>query len=51
MLSNIEYLAKKPEFRVGDIKNLAVLSNQKDDMSKMYPKVESNTVSNADMFQ
>lgn len=50
MPENIEYLPKKSQFRVGDIKNLAVATNQKDDMIKMYPKVEINTVSNADML-
>ena len=49
MLDSIEYLSKKPEFHVGDVKNLAVATNQKDDMSKMYPKNE-NVVSNADML-
>lgn len=50
MLDSIEYLPKKNEFNVGDVKNLAVSTNQKDDMSKMYPKLETSTLSNADML-
>ena len=50
MLDSIEYLAKKTEFHIGDLKNLAVSQNQKDDMAKMFPKTEENVVSNADML-
>ena len=50
MLENIEYLDKKSEFHVGDVKNLAVATNQKDDMAKMFPKNKDNVVSNADML-
>lgn len=50
MLENVEYLPLKSTFKIGDVKNLAVLTNQKDDISKSYPKIQSSTVSNADML-
>ena len=50
MLENIEFLPKKSEFRVSDVKNLAVTTNQKEDIANKYPKIENNTVSNADML-
>ena len=31
---SIEFLPKKSEYRVGDVKNLAVSTNQKEDIAK-----------------
>jgi len=45
----IEYLDPKNEFRVGSVKNIAVPSNNKDDIKKMYPNSKKNE-SNADML-
>ena len=45
----IEYLEPKNEFRVGSVKNIAVPSNNKDDIKKMYPN-SKKTESNADML-
>ena len=44
----IEYLQPKNEFRIGAMKNIAVPSNNKDDIKKMYPN-EKKVESNADM--
>jgi len=45
----IEYLEPKNEFRVGSVKNIAVPSNNKDDIKKMYPNSKKSE-SNADML-
>ena len=45
----IEYLQPKKEFRIGSMKNIAVPSNNKDDIKKMYPN-EKKVESNADML-
>ena len=45
----IEYLEPKNEFKVGSVKNIAVPSNNKDDIKKMFPGSKP-TQSNADML-
>lgn len=45
----IEYLEPKNEFRVGNVKNIAVPANNVNDIKKMYPG-SKKTVSNADML-
>ena len=45
----IEYLEPKQEFRVGSVKNIAVTSNNVNDIKKMYPS-SKKTESNADML-
>lgn len=45
----IEYLEPKREFRVGNAKNIAVPSKNKDDIKKMFPGLKK-TESNADML-
>lgn len=50
MLENIEYLPFKSEFKIGDVKNLAVLADQKECLKNSFPKEVKNTISNADML-
>ena len=45
----IEYLEPKREFHIGSVKNIAVPSNNKDDIKKMFPGVKT-VQSNADML-
>ena len=45
----IEYLEPKNEFRIGSVKNIAVPSNNKDDIKRVYPN-SKKTESNADML-
>ena len=45
----IEYLEPKTEFRVGSVKNIAVPTNNVNDIKKMYPS-SKKTESNADML-
>lgn len=45
----IEYIEPKKEFRVGSVKNIAVPSNNVNDIKKMYPG-SKKTESNADML-